>query len=128
MKKNLTFKQTKFVEAYKTCANIRQSARAAGYSESNRSLTKILKNPDVIKMLEEHKQMVIASGRYGYEKAMKECEEAISFARDTENASAMVKAIELKTKLSGLLIEKAEIKTVGFQIYIQGFDDAPKSE
>jgi phage terminase small subunit len=122
MKPRFTIKQQRFVQAYKTSGNINEAARKAGYSVKNRSLSKILASPPVLAELEKHKQEVIASGRYGYEKAMKECEEAMIFSRETENAAALVKAIELKTKLSGLMIEKHEVKQVGFSVVISGVD------
>lgn len=62
---------------------------------------------------------------YNAEQAMLEAEEAMQFARETENANAFVKAIELRSKLKGLLIEKHQVQQVGFQINIGGIEDAP---
>lgn len=48
-------------------------------------------------------------GLYGYELAMKEAERAYNVAEETENANAMVKAAELRSKLTGLLVEKQHL-------------------
>jgi hypothetical protein len=38
---------------------------------------------------------------------MKEAGQAMEFAKETGNANAYVKAVELRAKLNGLLIDKA---------------------
>ena len=44
--------------------------------------------------------------------AMGEAKDAMDFAYKTDNASAYVKAVELRSKLSGLLIDRVEVFTM----------------
>lgn len=68
----------------------------------------------------------VKAAAYNIDAAMKECEDAIEFARETENANAYVKAVELKSKLQGLLVEKHQIQQVPFTISIGGiYDELP---
>lgn len=48
---------------------------------------------------------VVAKVRYEIEQAMAECDEAIALAKKNDSASAMVAAVQLKSKLNGLLVE-----------------------
>ena len=49
---------------------------------------------------------------YGLVEAMKEAEDAAAFARENKNSMALVKACELRAKLSGLLIDRVELVKV----------------
>lgn len=60
---------------------------------------------------------------HNLEKAMAEAEEAMRFAKETENANAYVKAVEHRAKLNGLLVDRQEVKQVGFTIQIAGIYD-----
>lgn len=44
--------------------------------------------------------------------AMKEANDAAAFAREKGNSMALVKAVELRSKLSGLLIDRIEVVPV----------------
>ncbi len=46
---------------------------------------------------------------YGLVEAMKEAEFTAAFAREHRNPMALLKATELRTKLSGLLIDRLEV-------------------
>lgn len=48
---------------------------------------------------------VVAKVRYEIENAMAECDEAIELAKEKGNPAAMVAAVQLKSKLNGLLVE-----------------------
>ena len=52
---------------------------------------------------------------YGLYKALDDCDKAAEFAYEKGNSMAVVKAIELKSKLAGLLVEKHEIITVSLK-------------
>lgn len=78
-----------------------------------------LKEPEIQKMIREARDKIMAEAVYDTAKAMREAEEAIEFAKDTQNANAYVKAVELRSKLSGLLVEKIDVRqATGFQIRI----------
>lgn len=59
---------------------------------------------------------------YDFQKFMAEMDDAMTFARDTKNATALVRAIELKGKASGHIVERVDQRNVnaGFQIQIEG--------
>lgn len=117
--------QLRFVAEYLKCGVGSQAALAAGYKKSGASAaaSALLQNPLVRAELERVRSSVLEEAKYNYARAMGECDEGIAFARETENAAAMAKFVELKTKLSGLLVDRSEVKQVGFQINIGGLDE-----
>lgn len=77
-----------------------------------------------IAYVEEHREKLKKATQYDLQAAIRELDEAIIFARETENANALVKALELKMKGHGLLIEKHDVRTfAAFSIKISGIDD-----
>lgn len=66
----------------------------------------------------------------GYDKAayVAELDSAIRFARETRNANALGKLLELKGKAHGLIIDKAENKNLnaGLRINIVGIETKPQ--
>jgi hypothetical protein len=70
------------------------------------------KNPAVEKAIAS----IAAEGRkiavYGLVEAMQEANDAAAFARLNKNSMALVKATELRAKLSGLLIDRVELAVV----------------
>lgn len=127
MARKLNPQQLRFISEYMSCGEGKAAAIKAGYKESGASAAAhaLLKNPFVIEELDKIRQsaLIIEEAKYNYKRAMEEADMAIAFARETENAAAMVKAIELKTKLSGLMIDRSEVKTAGFVINIGGMDE-----
>jgi len=67
---------------------------------------------------------------YGMDQLIGELNEAADFAVKTENATALVRARELKAKALGLLVDRMDmrIQQIPFKIVINGIDDAPESE
>lgn len=61
---------------------------------------------------------------YDFNKFMGEMNEAMQFAKDTKNATALVRAIELKGKASGHIVERVDQRNVnaGFSIQIAGVE------
>lgn len=125
--KTLTPRQASFVKFYIQHSNARQAAVQAGYSEKNAAKTAgfLLKgNKAVMSAIAEHRKEIVDSGKYSYDRAMAEAERCFKFAEQTENANAMVRAAELRSKLSGLLIERHDVRAaIGFSIVIQGVND-----
>ena len=113
-----------FVDHYLRTGNASASAKMAGYSEktSRHCGYQLLKHPTIAAALKEARDGAKIAASYTLDAAMKETDEAIEFAKLTKNANAMVKAIEHKSKLNGLLIERHEVKTAGFMISITGID------
>lgn len=102
-----------------------RAVKAAGGSPNAASRrAKVWKNIPAVK--EQIDKALKASGEravYNLQAAMADAEATIEFARETGNANAMAKAVELKSKLNGLLIEKHDVRQVGFQIEMKGLRD-----
>ena len=123
--KNLTTLQRRFVMEYLKHGNGTKAAIDAGYAQASAKHTayELLKNNDLIKaeVDKQRKDLQEKSG-YNLEKAMKEAEDAMDFAKETKNANAYVKAAELRAKLNGLLIDRHDVRQLGhFEINISGF-------
>lgn len=89
----------------------------------------ILNHPAVAAYLKMRQEELAEEAKYDAIRAMNEAAEAIRFARKTKNASAMVKAVELRSRLTGLLIDRTDIRQVGsFTINVKGIDDIPVAE
>lgn len=59
---------------------------------------------------------------YSFDKFMVEMNEAAQFAKDTKNATALVRAVELKGKASGHIVERVDQRTQasGFSLVVAG--------
>jgi phage terminase small subunit len=110
----------KFIAEYMKHGNATRAAIAIGFPESRaKQKGHELKNaPYVKEKIDQNRKEIAAKGIYNLEMAMKEADDAIQFAIETGNANAYVKAIEHKSKLNGLLIERQEIRTASFSIMI----------
>jgi hypothetical protein len=70
------------------------------------------KKPAVAQAIERIRTEGMKMAAYGLVEAMKEADDAATFARANKNSMALVKACELRAKLSGLLIDRIETVTV----------------
>lgn len=84
------------------------AALKAGY-KSKTGAYKADKNPIVRRYLSEIQRSAAIRIGYVVATAMDEAQQGMVFARETENAAAFVKAVELRAKLSGLLIDRVEV-------------------
>jgi hypothetical protein len=119
----LTPRQARFVEAYarpglkhgEPCLNAAEAARVAGYGHKRADNTafKLLRNPKVRAAVDALRAEVAERAGYTAEKAMGELDDVITHALKTENASAHGKAVELRMRLAGLLIERVDTRIVG---------------
>lgn len=59
---------------------------------------------------------------YDFDKFMVEMNEAAQFAKDTKNATALVRAVELKGKASGHIVDRVDsrVQTAGFSLVVEG--------
>lgn len=81
----------------------------------------MLKNPTVKNALMEARKDPITKLSHNIHSAMQEASDAMDFAKETENANAYVKAVELRAKLNGLLTEKLDVRALaGFSVNILG--------
>lgn len=124
-------REASFVQEYLKHGVASVAAVAAGYAKSNAKNAgwRLLhKNEAIAAAISDARKSLVEKGQYNLEKAMIEAEEAMKFARETENANAFTKAVELRSKLNGLLVEKHDVRQVGFQIQISGIDFPKKIE
>jgi phage terminase small subunit len=120
-------KKRKFIENYAKHGIISTAARYAGVSHG--TAAGFLKEFEVQKALEEIRKEVMTKIGYGLQEAMQEAQDAIDFARDTDNANAYVKAVELRAKLNNLLVDKIDLSaSVGFSINIVGIRRKKEAE
>jgi len=62
----------------------------------------------VMAAIDQARRQMLEAAAYTAERAMSEAERALEFAEENKNAMAMVKAVELRAKLAGLLIERID--------------------
>lgn len=121
-------RERKFVEEFLKHGHQTRAALAAGYAKSRAQSdgsNLVRKNEEVKAALAEARNKSVAAASYNIQAAMEEADQAIQFARETENANAYVKAVELKSKLNGLLIEKHQHQVANFQLNVEGIHDVP---
>lgn len=105
------------------------AARAAGYSErsAKRVATKLV-NHDTFVVAELKRRRAELAERTGVtvEAMTARLDQDWEFARETGNATAAVRASELKAKLHGLLVDRIDQRMVaGFTIQVSGIERDP---
>lgn len=123
--KQLTAKHIQFIEAYfATNHSIKKASQAVGISaNTGKDWTR---RQVIVDEMDRRREELKKKVGYTLEVAMNEAEEAKNFAEATNNANAYVKAVELKTKLNGLLIEKHDHRlAANFQINVEGIRRDP---
>jgi phage terminase small subunit len=95
-------------------------AKHAGYPSPNSAGVALNRSDPVQAVIAQARKEVVAQLGYTAVEAMKEAEDAMAFAKLTENANALVKAVELRSKLQGLLVEKVDMRTSSFSVNIHG--------
>ena len=109
----LNEKQQKFVSLVASGLSAQQAARQVGWSASYaRKASGLLKNPSIRQAIDAIQAEARTVAVYGVVEAMREAGKAMQFATQHKNANAYVKAVELRAKLSGLLIDRVELVTV----------------
>lgn len=114
-----------FISHYLSGKGGAESAVAAGYTPSNarhRAYEMLNQDPLVMAAIKDAQEKLRKEANFNAEKAMDELNEAMKFARETKNATALARCIELRAKLAGLLDTKDKGPTAAFQININGID------
>jgi len=125
--RNLTPKQFRFVLAYCGGLDQKNATLAAGYSaKSTAAAYDLMHTPAVRAAIDEMQAKLRAKTTYEAADAFREAGEAIKFAKETKNANALVRALELRARLNGLLTEKVSLE-VEHSIDIAGALDAARS-
>jgi phage terminase small subunit len=125
--RRLTPRKLKFIGEYLAGKNGQQAAVAAGYSAGNarHRAYELMRDPLVEVAIKDAQEELRKQANFNAEKAMSELNDAMTFARETKNATALARCIELRAKLAGLLDTKDKGSTQAFQININGLEDAP---
>lgn len=117
-----------FIEKYLEHGNGTLAAEQAGYTKSNASgqAYALLQIPKIKEAIKNGQKASQARMSYGLDQAMQEAQECIDFAKQTDNANAYAKAVELRAKLNGLIIDKHDVRSLGnFKLVIEGVRDVP---
>lgn len=118
-----------FIAAYVVNGGIAaEAARTAGYSEKNSRKTgsKLLRDPEIAERIEKARQEIRATTGYDSAKAVAELDRNIALARANRADMAVARLLELKLKIHGLLIDRAEIAgRQSLSIVISGISDDP---
>lgn len=108
----LSDRQQRFIEAVARGLSAQAAARSVGYAPAYaRKASRFLKSCVISRAIAEIRGDGRKVAAYDMAKAMQEANEVIAFARQHKNAMAYCKAVELRAKLSGLLVEKIELFT-----------------
>lgn len=101
----------------------KEAARIAGFTGKNAGVA-LLRRVGIQAELTKQRTLIRAATAYDAKAAMEELDSSLAFARETGNANALAKLVELRMKLHGLLIERVDQRQVGnFSINISGIDD-----
>lgn len=129
-KSPLSERALKWVERFLLHGDGKLASVEAGYQGDPFNRAKTLReDPRVRELLEKArtkaKETCVAAAAYNYAMAMAETEEALELARAKRSPGDMARLVELRAKLSGLLVEKSE-KAVSFRIEISGIGETPR--
>ena len=131
MASKLNPKQLQFIKHFIATGNARQSAIAAGYGPANaskRASILLNGNPLIRAEVQKHRKELTEATKFGYQQAMDQAQKVYELAERTGNAMACAKAVELKSKLSGLLIERHQVQQASLTIVIERTASAPTDE
>lgn len=121
-----TRRKEAFVQAYLECGNGAEAARRAGYSEraAKKVASELLRHdPLVIQAVEDGRRALQERNQITVDSMIRQFDEDRAFAVRTENATAAVRASELKAKLAGLLVDRRDVRmAAGFKVIIEGLD------
>lgn len=116
--KQLTTRDAKFVAAFLEGNTAGDSARIAGFKCTNQKSfnavgKRALRRPIVKAAIDASHQEIAKAGEVTAVSMLQEASDAADFAKAKGNPMAYVKAVELRAKLSGLLIDRVDQRSVG---------------
>ena len=105
-------------------AMLQSGWRGTGDSAASAACRLLKEDVEVKGALDLLRGELVTKAGYDHAAFMTELDETIAFARETKNATAMARAVELRGKANGHLIEKTENKNInaGFSLTISGLD------
>jgi hypothetical protein len=108
--RRLTARQQHFLELYASCNDRLKAGKEAGLSKP--SVYRLLQLPLAQQYLLSIRAEARAIAAYDVSTAMQEASDAMVFAKERQNPMAYVKAVELRSKLSGLLIDRVQVEKI----------------
>lgn len=112
MARTLSPRQQRFIAGLQSGLDGTTAAKDAGYSPrwAAQRAHHLINDPGPVRdALERVRNELAQTTQYNGERAMAEAEKAMAFAERTDNANAMVRAIELRARISGVLRDKIDI-------------------
>jgi phage terminase small subunit len=126
--RRLKGRQARFVDEYLKCGIGQRAAIAAGYSPRSahwQSRRLLNENPGVMRAIAEGQAELRELAVVSSATMLAQFDEDRQFAIETKNATAAVRASELKAKLAGLMIERVDQRSVGqLRVEVVRFSDA----
>jgi hypothetical protein len=120
----------RFVVSYISQGNRAKAAIAAGYSprRADQAAYKLENHPVIAEAIKTVRRAMAERQRYTLDKLIADFDHAAAFAQETGNATALVRAREMKGKAMGLLVDRidARVQAVPFHLHIGGIDDEVK--
>lgn len=100
-----------FIETYCSGCTALDAVKRAGYSTKNPGTRArdLLRIPRIAEAVDKLKAEMRENAKYNLKEAMKEADKAIEFAYQRGQPMAVVKGVEHKAKLAGLLIERHDV-------------------
>lgn len=122
-------KKAKFVEEILKGVPREQAAAHAGWnfktktSRASHAGNLLRRDPLVMAAIKAARTEVAAEVKYELKDSFVELKEAMAFAEKSDNATAYVRAVELRAKLFGLLVERQDVRQLSaLSINISGLD------
>jgi ABC-type Fe3+ transport system substrate-binding protein len=114
-------KWQKFVAAYCSGQTQTIAVQSAGYTTSvpKQAATQLLKTPAVAEAVKAVRAEMARRAEYGMDRLIADLDEAAEFAKTTENATALVRARELKGKALGLLMDRVDMRVMQIPFRIE---------
>ncbi len=113
-KYRMTSKKMRFIDAYMAGNSATEAARQAGYSESSARQwgCRLLTTDERVKEEVEKRQAELRErNAITCDSMVQQLDDDRQFAIETGNATAAVRASEIKAKLAGLLVDRAKVET-----------------
>ena len=118
----------RFVAAVASGATLADSVVHAGYKTKvpRQHGVRLQRVPAIAAALATVRAEMARRAQYGMDRLIADFDSAASFARETKNATALVRAHEMKGKALGLLVDRidARVQQVPFRIVIGGIDES----
>ncbi|MGN6728233.1 MAG: terminase small subunit [Rhodanobacteraceae bacterium] len=108
----LTHKQAAFLHHFASGMTAKDAAIAAGYSKdrARSHAYDLVRHPQIRAELDKIAEKAREETAYTIAEAFREAGEAIEHAKEKGNPNAHVRAVELRARLHGLLVDKLEVK------------------